>query len=84
MLFWAMAAGKVHLVQGRYYGQELGELTDCGHVQLVRASCTLPIEICGAGGHQEGSCYYVRLMDTSLSGIVLEEVCRYKEVVAAS
>lgn len=57
ILFWAMAAGKVHLVQGRYYGQELGELADCGHLQLVCASCTLPIEICGAGGHQEGSCY---------------------------
>jgi hypothetical protein len=52
-----MAAGKVHLVQGRYYGQELGELTDSGHLQLVCASCTLPIEICGAGGDQEGSCY---------------------------
>jgi hypothetical protein len=49
MLFWAMAAGKVHLVQGRYYGQELGELTDSGHLQLVCASRTLLIEICGAG-----------------------------------
>jgi hypothetical protein len=52
-----MAAGKVHLVQGRYYGQELGELADSGHLQLVCASCTLPTEICGAGGDQEGSCY---------------------------
>ena len=41
ILFWAMTAGKVHLVQGRYYSQELGEVTDNGRLQLVRALCAL-------------------------------------------